>query len=177
MAGRLRRLELGFTLEPEHAGLLVKAPAFSQLTSLTFRVGDPLGRAGAPARSRPRSPERSGLVELLELLGAHATLKRVGLWGFGLGDQHRFVEVASAWPRLRFEQVSAPGSFELVRAADGTELTLQNMTPAVLVGLRPFVPTGTVRVRLMPDRRWNVGGPPREELLAAFAGLDAKTLP
>lgn len=60
---------------------------------------------------------------------------------------------------------------------EGTVLTLQNMSMKELIGLRPLVPPGTVRVLLMPKRELWDDGTGREKLLFAYAGLDPKTLP
>ncbi|MFZ5446800.1 MAG: hypothetical protein ACOZQL_42830 [Myxococcota bacterium] len=167
--GRLRRLELTFGLDEPLAVLLATAPAFSSLSALSFRVSE-------PARRRAEAAPSPGLVPVLRALSGHAALEAVGVGGVHLGDRLRFLEVAAAWPSLRFRQLSAVGSFELARADDGTEVTLQNMTYETLARLRGALPPGTVRVRLMPDRRPDQPID-RDAMLAAYAGLDVKTLP
>lgn len=173
--GRLRRLEIPFALEPSDVELLVRAPVFSRLEFLACGVGDGARRPGDRARLRAPAPPAE-LVPLLTVLSTHPVLRKLSLGGLGFGHHGRFVEVAAAWAKLRFTSLVAPGSFELSRAEDGTEVTLMNLSGEVMAGLRRHLPAGTVRVRLMPQRDWKANLD-RDALLAAFVGLDVKTLP
>lgn len=95
--------------------------------------------------------------------------------GDAFGDLRRLAEFAPLWPRLKLERLLSPGSFELIREERGTVLTLQNMSTAEMIGARPLVPAGTVQVLLMPKRDHDTSS--REKLLAAYAGLNPRTLP
>lgn len=169
--GRLTGLQLDFELSVEDCLVLLSAPAFSGLVRLSAR-SSPVP-TGSRWTRRAAPPQLSSLASLLERLSAHPTLRRVTLMGDAFGDHRRFLELAPLWPRLRFEQLVVPGSFELSRGEAGSVLTLQNMTVRVLVSIRAQVPPGTVRVLLMPKR----GAGDREELLRAYSGLDPRTLP
>jgi hypothetical protein len=175
VAGRLTGLQLDFELTVEDCALLLGAPAFSRLASLSARA-TPVAAGSRWARIRAPA-HLSSVAGMVERLSSHPTLQRVVLMGEAFGDHRRFLELAPLWPKLKFARLIIPGSFELAREAEGTVLTLQNMTIDDLVRLRPLVPPGTVRVLLMPKRATWDDGAPREKLLKAYAGLNPKTLP
>jgi hypothetical protein len=173
--GRLTGLQLDFELTVEVCEVLLSGPAFSRLGRLSARAtpvaaGSRWTRIKAPAHL-------SSLAGLVERLSAHPTLKRVVLMGEAFGDHRRFLELAPLWARWKLDQLIVPGSFELTREPDGTVLTLQNMTIEDMIRVRTLVPAGTVRVLLMPKRAIWDDGSPREKLLAAYSGLNPRTLP
>lgn len=110
-------------------------------------------------------------MRVLEVLSKLATLTQVDLSGVGFGDQALFESVARAWPRLRFERVGSPGTFELVRDPGGTTLTLQNFTPSQLLTLRRAVPADVTRARLMCKRSYG-DADQRAKVLEAWRPLD-----
>jgi hypothetical protein len=117
------------------------------------------------------------MAGLVDRLASHPSLKRLTITGDGFGDHRRLAELAPLWPRLSLDQLAAPGSFELTREPEGTVLTLQNMSTQEMIGARPLVPPGTIRVLLMPKCEVSDFGAMRERLLKAYAGLNPQTLP
>lgn len=175
--GRLTAVQLGFDLGLDECELLLHSPVFSNLKQLSAR-GSPTPDPNSSRWVRLTAPAKLGsMAGLLERLSAHPTLERVRLTGDAFGDDRRYAELAPVWPRVRFLQLTVPGSFELTREAGGTVLTLQNMSTVQLIGARPLVPAGTVRVLLMPKRELWDDGTAREQLLTAYAGLNPQTLP
>lgn len=170
--GRLTRLELHFELTDADCALLLESPVFSRLERLSF----------VPFGTQRRGARKAGSAEplgaQLQRLSAHPSLMRVSLLGpFGLTPF--LAAVAKAWPALKFTVVLASGSFEFSREPDGTHVMLQNMSRDELLAVRPTMPPGTVHVALMPQpERWGAESKAsREQLLAAYAGLDPRILP
>ncbi len=175
--GRLTALQLGFELGGDECELLLHSPVFSNLIQLSVR-GSPTPDPNSSRWVRLTAPAKLGsMAGLLGRLSAHPNLERVRLTGDAFGDHRRYAELAPVWPRLEFLQLTVPGSFELTREGEATVLTLQNLSMKELIGLRPLVPPGTVRVLLMPKRELWDDGTLREKLLSAYAGLSPKTLP
>lgn len=175
--GRLTSVQLGFELSGDECELLLHSPVFSNLRQLSVR-GSPTPDPHSSRWVRIAAPPKLGaMAGLMQRLGAHPKLDRVRLTGDAFGDHRRYAELAPVWPRLKFSQLTVPGSFELSREGEQTVLTLQNMTMQELIALRPLVPSGTVRVLLMPKRELWSEGALRDKLLGAYAGLNPKTLP
>ena len=175
---RLTSVLLGFDLTPADCDLLLRSPVFSKVIRLSVRgstTGDP---ARTSRWARILKPAKlSAMATTVERLSSHPSLKRLTVFGDAFGDHRRLAELAPLWPRLTLEQLVAPGSFELTREPEGTVLTLQNMSAQEMIGARPLVPAGTVRVLLMPRREWSDFSDGRQKLLKAFAGLNPQTLP
>jgi hypothetical protein len=177
---RLTALQLEFELTVRETDLLLGSPVFSKLARLTVRAGpSPTGSRSRPNRTRVE-PELSFFGDTVAQLSAHPALKRLTVSGDSFGEVRRFHELAPRWPKLTFEQLTVPGSFELTREAEGTVVMLQNLSIEQMIALRPLMPAGTKRVLLMP--RHHTGAfsereSAREQLLKAYAGLEPKTLP
>lgn len=172
--GRLTGLSLGFELTKEDCAVLLGSPVFSKVSRLCVR-GSPVPEARSSRWARILAPAKLGMMAgHLERLVVHPSLKRVTLTGDAFGDHRRFAELVAVWPRLKLEQLTVPGSFELAREAEGTSLTLQNMTSQEMITVRPLVPAGTVKVLLMPKRDHDTSS--REKLLKAYSGLGARTV-
>lgn len=177
---RLTVVLLDFDLTGSECELLLSAPVFAKLTRLTVR-GSPVPAGNRSRWNRPRvAPELSPFGVMVERLSAHPTLKRLTVSGDSFGELRRFYELAPRWPKLTFEQLTVPGSFEFTREEAGTVVMLQNMSVEQMVTLRPLMPSGTKRVLLMPRHHFaefSEREGARDNLLKAYAGLDPKTLP
>lgn len=177
---RLTTLLLDFDLTGPECEVLLGSLVFAKLTRLTVR-GSPVPAGDTSRWNRPRvAPELSPFGALVERLSAHPTLERLTVSGDSFGELRRFYELAPRWPKLTFEQLTVPGSFEFTREDEGTVVMLQNLTVEQMITLRPLMPAGTKRVLLMPRhdyRAFSERESAREKLLEAYAGLEPRTLP
>lgn len=174
---RITALTLDFELTAKETDLLVGSPVFAKLSRLIVRA-TPVQAVRRPRRNQadPISPFGS----TVEQLAKHPALKRLTVSGDAFGELRRFYELAPRWPKVPFEQLTVPGSFEFTREPEGTVVMLQNLSVEQMVTLRPLMPVGTKRVLLMPRHEWgafSVREEGREKLLKAYAGLQPKTLP
>ncbi|MBL8922228.1 MAG: hypothetical protein JNJ54_25485 [Myxococcaceae bacterium] len=181
--GRLRRLRLAFVPTWPRLTQLVSASTFEGLQSVSFRLADwapPtrqfLRHSQEPSGSTPLSPGKA-----LELLARRPSITEVHLSAATFGDAALFQDVARVWPHVPFERVTCAGTFELVREAGATTLTLQNLGWRALIDLRRVVPPDVTRARLMvkrePRAAWSVDeNDPRAALAAAWAGIDVTTM-
>lgn len=181
LPGRIRRLKLAFVPTVPRLTQLASERTFDGLRSVSFRLADwaPPTRSRRSEEPAPSKPLRPALA--LEVLARRASITEVHLSAASFGDAALFRDVARVWPRVPFERVTCAGTFELVREAGSTTVTLQNLSWRALSDLRAVVPADVTRAHLMvkrePWRQWQAADErdPRAELAAVWAGITITT--